>query len=104
MLSHNLSIAWTGDYESRVFMLVSEHLKIGGICSHPGKDNMLFTTEYVTISWKKSKNVILVDGERAVDMIKELCKLICNGGEGINSHVLHSRKTATVSYRNCRNC
>ena len=95
MFSDYLSIAWTGDYES-LKQFVSERLKIDGIWSHPGGDKKLFTSEYATISWKKSKNVILVDGERAVDIIKELCKLICNGGEGIDSHGLHSSKTADI--------
>ena len=95
MFSDYLSIAWTGDYES-LKHFVSELLKIDGIWSHPGGDKKLFTSEYVTISWRKSKNVILVDGERAVDIIKELCKLICNGGEGIDSHGLHSSETADI--------
>ena len=89
MFSDYLSIAWTGDYESLKHFV---SLKIDGIWSHPGGDKKLFTSEYATISWRKSKNVILVDGERAVDIIKELCKLICNGGEGIDSHAWPSFK------------
>ena len=95
MFSDYLSIAWTSDYES-LKHFVSERLKIDGIWSHSGRDKKLFTSEYVTISWRKSKNVILVDGERAVDIIKELCKLIRNGGEGIDSHGLHSSETADI--------
>ena len=81
MLSDNLGRAWTGDFES-LKQFVSEHLKVDGVWSSPGSDKKLFTSENVIISWRKSKGILLVSGEKAVNIVNELCKQICNGGEG----------------------
>ena len=71
MLSDNLSSAWTSDYES-LKQFVSDHLKIDGI-RRILQEIKLFTSEHVTLSWRKSKNVLLVVGEKATDIVKELC-------------------------------
>ena len=95
MLSDNLGIAWTGDFES-LKKFVSEHLKVDGVWSSPGSDKKLFTSENVIISWRKSKGILLVSGEKAVNVVNELCKQICNGGEGENSVGLPSNKSADI--------
>ena len=94
-LSDNLGIAWTGDFES-LKQFVSEHLKVDGAWSSPGSDKKLFTSENVIISWRKSKGILLVSGEKAVNIVNELCKQICNGGEGKNSVGLPSNKSVDI--------
>ena len=95
MLSDNLGIAWSGDFES-LKQFVSEHLKVDGVWSSPGSDKKLFTSENVIISWRKSKGILLVSGEKAVNIVNELCKQICNGGEGKNSVGLPSNKSVDI--------
>ena len=87
LLSDNLGIAWIGDFES-LRQFVSEHLKIDGVWSHSGGDKKVFTSESVIISWRKSKGILLVSGDRAVYIVNELCKQICNGGDGIRAQSL----------------
>ena len=97
MLSDNLGFAWTGDFES-LKKFVSEHLKVDGGWSSPGSDKRLFASEKVIISWRKSKGILLVSGEKAVNIVNELCKQICNynGGEGKNSVGLPSNKSVDI--------
>ena len=93
--SNNLCIAWTGDFES-LKQFVSEHLKLEGTWSHPGGDKKLFTSEDATISWRKSKNLLSVVGEKATDIVKELCKLICKDPVGTESLGLLSGEPADI--------
>ncbi len=93
--SNNLCIAWTGDFES-LKQFVSEHLKLEGTWSHPDGDKKLFTSEDATISWRKSKNLLSVVGEKATDIVKELCKLICKDPVGTESLVLLSGEPADI--------
>ena len=64
--------------------------------SHPGSDKKLFTSENVIISWRKSKSVLVVSGEKAVNIVNGLCKQICNGREDRNSVGLPSNKSADI--------
>ena len=95
LLSDNLGIAWIGDFES-LRQFVSEHLKIDGVWSHPGGDKKVFTSENVIISWRKSKGILLVSGDKAGYIVNELCKQICNGGDGIRTQTLPSNKSADI--------
>ena len=95
LLSDNLGIAWISDFES-LRQFVSEHLKIDGEWSHPGGDKKVFTSECVIISWRKSKGILLVSGDGAVYIVNELCKQICNGGDGIRAQSLPSNKPADI--------
>ena len=64
--------------------------------SHPGGDKKVFTSESVIISWRKSKGILLVSGDKAVYIVNELCKQICNGGDGIRAQSLPSNKSADI--------
>ena len=75
-LSDKLSFAWIGDFEL-LKQFVSENLKLEGIWSQPGGDKKLFTFEDSTIIWRKNRNLLSFDGEKASDIMKELCKQIC---------------------------
>ena len=75
-------------------------MKVDGAWSFPGSDKKLFTSEYVIISWRKSKGILLVSGEKAVNIVNELCKQICNGGEGKDSDGLRSNKSVDIYHDN----
>ena len=75
-LSEKLSFAWTGDFDL-LKQFVSENLKLDGTWSQLGGDKKLFTFEDSMIIWRKNKNLLSFDGEKASDVIKELCQLIC---------------------------
>ena len=53
----NLCFAWSGDFES-LKLFIKEDLKLDGTWSHPGGDKKLFSTENITISWRRSKSIL----------------------------------------------
>ena len=56
----------------------------------------MFTSEDATISWRKSKNLLSVVGEKATDIVKELCKQICKDPVGTKSLGLLSGEPADI--------
>ena len=83
-----LSFAWTGDFES-LKQFVSDTLKLDGTWSQPGGDKKLFTFGDSSISWRKNKNLLSLDGEKASNLKRKLCKQICEHDKD-NSEVLSS--------------
>ncbi len=73
--NRNLRFAWIGDFDSLNYF-VKDNLMLDGTWLQSGGDNKLFTSDHVTTTWKKNKNVLSLDGERAIDIMKELCKQI----------------------------
>ena len=63
---------------------------------HPGGDKKLFTSESVMIFCRKSKGILLVTGEKAVNNVNELCKLICIGSNGRNPQGFLSNKSVDI--------
>ncbi len=78
-----LCFAWVGDFEC-LKRFVSEDLQLKGIWSQPGGDKKLFTFDDSVIIWRKNKNLLYFDGEKASDVLKELCKQICKQNEVIS--------------------
>ena len=70
--NRNLRLAWIGDFDSLNYF-VKDNLMLGGTWLQPGGDNKLFTSDHVTTTWRKNKNVLSFDGEREIDIMKELC-------------------------------
>ena len=55
----NLSLAWTGDYNS-LKSLVKDELKLDGIWEQPVGYKKVFTsTDFTSISWLKDKKIQL---------------------------------------------
>ena len=63
-LTEKLSFAWTGGF-GLLKQFVSENLKLDGTWSQPGGGKKLFTFENSTIIWRKNKNLLSFDGEKA---------------------------------------
>ncbi len=78
--SENLSLAWIGDFESLKYF-VKDNLKLVGTWKQSGDDEELFTSGHVNITWTKNKHVLSFHGERAIDIMKKLCKQICEDDE-----------------------
>ena len=82
-LRDKLCFAWAGDFEC-LKRFVSEDLQLNGTWSQPGGDKKLFTFDDSVIIWRKNKNLLYLDGEKAGDVMKELCKQICKQDEDIS--------------------
>ena len=100
-LSDKLSFAWIGDFEL-LKQFVSENLKLEVTWSQPGGDKKLFTFEDSTIIWRKNRNLLSFHGEKASDIMKELCKQICKLDEvNLETPISDARQSSKQSSDNC---
>ena len=76
-LSDKLCIAWSGTYES-LKQFVSEDLQLKGTWEQPGGDRKLFSCDTSTVLWRKNKCLLSINGENATEIMRELCKRMCN--------------------------
>ena len=79
-LRENLCFAWSGDFES-LKLFIKEDLKLDRTWSHPGGDKKLFSTENITISWRRSKSILWLKGENADGLMKNLCDMMLERGK-----------------------
>lgn len=75
--SKNLCFAWTGEFSS-LKCFVKDNLKLNGIWTQPGGDKKVFTSDDSILVWRKNKGILLIDGVRAHDIMKVLCKHMCD--------------------------
>ena len=69
--------AWSGDFES-LKLLIAEDLKLEGIWEHPGGDKKVFKFNNSSISWRKSKRILQIEGEEMGKVYQRLCAKILN--------------------------
>ena len=89
-LRENLCFAWSGDFES-LKLFIKEDLKLDGTWSHPGGDKKLFSTENITISWRRSKSILWLKGENADGLMKNLCDMMLERGKYSNNSDIISK-------------
>ena len=89
-MRENLCFAWSGDFES-LKLLLKEDLKLDGTWSHPGGDKKLFSAENITISWRRSKSILLLEGENAGSLMKNLCDMMLERGKYNNNSNINSK-------------
>ena len=94
-LSEMLCFAWAGDFEC-LKQFVGENLKLEGSWTQPGGDKKMFTSDNSTIIWRKNKNLLYLEGEKASDVRKELCKHMCKQVKQSNSDDNNSPKSSCV--------
>ncbi len=73
----HISFAWTGDFDS-LKLLITEHLKLDGTWEHPGDDKKVFKFNDSSISWRKSKGLLQIEGDKMGKVYQHLCKKILN--------------------------
>ncbi len=73
----HISIAWTGDFDS-LKLLIAEDLKLDGTWEHPGGDKKVFKFNDSSISWRKSKGHLQIEGDEMGKVYQHLCKKILN--------------------------
>ena len=77
----NLRVAWVGDYDS-LKRFVGEDLKLNGIW-----DQIPDRADGISISWRKTKSVLHLEGAEAGSDTKQLFAKICNNTPTTNSDV-----------------
>ena len=72
-LSYNyICLAWKGEYET-LKKFLSEDLTLIRIWEQPGSDKKVFKTCSTSISWRKSKSLLYVEGPEADKIAQLLC-------------------------------
>ena len=72
----SLGLVWSGDFDS-LKQFVADSLKLKGVWSQPGGDKKVFATEDVSIIWRKNKNLLFIEGAKANQLKREVCRYMC---------------------------
>jgi hypothetical protein len=72
-----LGLSWTGDFDSLKYF-VAESLKLTGTWSQPGGDKKVFVAEDASIVWRKNKSILTIEGLKANQLKREVCRYICD--------------------------
>ena len=70
---NNISLAWTGDFES-LKQFTAHVLKLDGDWTQPGGDKKVFASGDITLIWRKTKYLLSVDGRKSVEVKKRICE------------------------------
>jgi hypothetical protein len=75
MSTENLSLAWTGDFDS-LKKFSSEVLNLDGEWTQPRGDRKILTFDNSSIVWRKTKGLLMFKGEQsmAVKTVKKICE------------------------------
>ena len=75
-LLDNLSIAWSGDFDS-LKKFTSDELNLDGNWEHPGGNKKIFTSDNTSITWRRSKSVLNIESVDAGKITYLLCAKLC---------------------------
>ncbi|CAB4023111.1 Hypothetical predicted protein, partial [Paramuricea clavata] len=94
-MAEELQLAWMGDFDS-LKQFVSEKLNLNGEWVSPGGDKKLFNDGYISISWRKNKKALLIDGDDREKFKTPLSEL-STGVEGIKLDVTIAEREIEVN-------
>ena len=89
-LAKNLSLSWTGDLDS-LNIFVKEILKLDGEWTQPGGDKKHFEYGNSSISWRKNKRLLSIDGEKSSEIKMEICKIMLKDNYNLETPLLQSQ-------------
>ena len=92
-----LQLCWTGEFED-LKEFVSENIELNAVWKSPGGDKKTFSDGHTTISWRKSKNVLQIEGKDENTIKAKLCSVLCgfvaaSAGSGNSSSTLSELST-----------
>ncbi|CAB4027816.1 Hypothetical predicted protein [Paramuricea clavata] len=97
---HDVSVVeedGSGEIEaSKTF--VSEKRNLNGEWVSPGGDKKLFNDGYISISWRKNKKALLIDGDDRDKFKSKLCRMIC-ANDFNKGNMCEETKTVNVECR-----
>ena len=72
-----LQLCWIGDFE-KLKLFVNENVDFVGVWSSPGSDKKKYSDGNSSISWRKSKKVLEIQGRDRSVITAKLCSVLCN--------------------------
>ena len=80
LATDNICFVWTGDFDS-LKVLVAKDLELSGIWEHPGGDKKVFKFNKSSISWRKSKSLLQLEGDEVGTITQRLCAKILKSSQ-----------------------
>ena len=72
-----LQLCWMGEFE-KLRLFVNENVDFVGVWSSPGGDKKKYSDGNSSISWRKSKKVLEIQGRDRSVITAKLCSMLCN--------------------------
>ena len=95
----NLSLAWTGDYNS-LKSLVRDELKLDGIWEQPGGYKKVFTSsDFTSISWSKEKKILTIVGKDSEQLKQKLFSMLIGDDTASTSEQVGVNTRETITAR-----
>jgi hypothetical protein len=104
-LLDNLSIAWTGDFDS-LRKFTSNELKLDGNWEQPDGDKKIFNSENISITWRKAKSILNIEGVEAGKIIYLLCAQLCKNTDSTiqSGNTNYSNSSCQTDLTNLQSC
>ncbi|CAB3982226.1 Hypothetical predicted protein [Paramuricea clavata] len=88
-----LQLCWTGNIE-QLKHFVNENIKLNdGNWISPGGDKKVYSDGTTSISWRKSKKILQIEGKEKKQIIAKLCSLICS----VQTNIVTNEAVATTT-------
>ena len=94
-----INIAWTGDFEC-LKQFTNEFLKLHGDWSQPGGDKKVFACNYLTMTWRKSKQVLIIEGEKSDEVKRQICMEMLRDDSSLGQP-LQTQESVTADKHTC---
>ena len=91
----NISVAWTGDFDS-LKQFSNEVLKLDGEWTQPGGDKKVFTFGNSVMVWRKNKGILNIDGERSDEIKRRICEVMFKDNCTLLTPPLQSNSSMTT--------
>ena len=94
-----INIAWTGDFEC-LKQFTNEFLKLHGDWSQPGGDKKVFACNYLTMTWRKTKQVLVIEGEKSDEVKRQICMEMLRDDSSLGQP-LQTQENVTADKHTC---
>ena len=95
-----INIAWTGDFEC-LKQFTKEFLKLHGDWSQPGGDKKVFACNYSTMTWRKTKQVLIIEGEKSDELKRQICMEMLRENSNLGQPLQNQESVLTADKHTC---
>ncbi len=67
-----INLTWTGNFDC-LKQFTNKLLKLDGDWTQPGGNKKVFTSSHLTMRWRKTKQVLTIEGEKSDEVKRQIC-------------------------------
>jgi hypothetical protein len=86
----DLQLCWMGDFK-QLKQFINENIELNAVWNSPGGDKKTYSDGHTSISWRKNKKVLQIEGKEKDRIKSKLCSVLCN----VHSHIPAKESVAT---------